>query len=95
MVFLKKNFIERRYFMATSEQDIDNFYQFAKSRLSNGGSELSLEELFDEWMIRNPPDEDALAVQASIRDMENGETGRNFDEFAQDFRERNELSDPE
>ena len=80
--------------MATSEQDIDNFYQFAKSRLTNG-SELSLEELFDEWMIKNPPHEDALAVQASIRDMENGETGRNFDDFAQDFRARNGLSDPE
>ncbi len=50
----------------------------AKSRLKNGGSELSLEELFDEWTIKNPPDEDSLAVQASIRDMENGETERDF-----------------
>ena len=81
--------------MATSEQDIDNFYQFAKSRLKNGGSELSLEQLFDEWTIKNPPHEDALAVQASIRDMENGESGRAFDDFASDFRERNGLSDQE
>ena len=81
--------------MATSEHDIDNFYQFAKSRLKNGGSKLSLEELFDQWMITNPPRQDALAVQATIRDMHNGETGRNFDGFAQDFRERNGLPDPE
>lgn len=81
--------------MATSEQDIDNFYQFAKSRLKNGGSELSLEQLFDEWTIKNPQHEDTLAVQASIRDMENGETGRAFDDFAIDFRERNGLSDQE
>jgi hypothetical protein len=74
--------------MATSEQDIDNFCQFAKSRLKNGGFELSLEELFDEWTIKNPPHEDTLAVQASIGDMENGESGRDFGDFATDFRER-------
>jgi hypothetical protein len=81
--------------MATSERDIDDFSQFAKSRLKNGGSELSLEELLDEWMIKNPPQEDTLAVQASIRDMQNGETGQAFDDFAREFRQRNGLCDPE
>jgi hypothetical protein len=60
----------------------------------NGGVELSLEELLDEWIINNPPCEDTLALQASIRDMANGKTGRGFDDFARDFRERNGLSDP-
>ena len=81
--------------MATSEQDIDNFSQFAKSRLKDAGADLSLEELFDQWMIENPSQDDAIAVQASIRDMKNGEKGRDFGDFARDFRQRNGLSDPE
>lgn len=54
--------------------------------------ELSLEELFDQWQLQFPPSDDAQAVQASIRDMERGETGREFDEFTEEFRKRNGIS---
>ena len=78
--------------MATSEHEIDNFSEFAKSQLKDRTFDVSLDELFDEWRTRNPPSEDALAIQASIRDMENGETGRPFAEFADEFRKRNNLT---
>ena len=77
--------------MATSEQDIDKFSEFAKTRLKNGGSQSTPAELMDEWVVQNPPVEDALAIQASIRDMENGDTGQPFDEFAVEFRKRNNI----
>ena len=81
--------------MATSEQEINSFSAFAISRIKNGDAELSLAELFDEWTIQNPPSEDALAIQASICDMENGDTGRPFAEFAEEFRKRNDISSGE
>ena len=77
--------------MATTEQEINSFSEFAKSRLKNGGSDSSLTELFDEWTIQNPPAEDADAIQASIRDMENGDTGQPFQEFSRKFRKRNDI----
>lgn len=77
--------------MATSEHEIDSFSEFAKSQLSTRGSDVSLDELFDEWRIVNPPPDDALAIKASLRDMERGETGRPFEEFADEIRKQNHL----
>lgn len=71
--------------MATKEQ-IDSFQQFASEQLENGGAELSMPELFDLWLEQNPgADElaDSVAsVSAAIIDMENGDAGRPFGEFA-------------
>lgn len=78
--------------MATSEKEINSFSEFAKSRL---GSDSSLAELFDEWSIQNPPAEDVHAIQAALRDMENGDTGQHFQEFADDFRRRNDIDTSE
>ncbi len=77
--------------MATTEHEIESFSQFAKSQLELRGSDTSLDELFDEWRLKHPSSEDALAIEASIRDMEDGETGRSFDDFSADFRKRNNL----
>ena len=44
-----------------------------------GGEELSLEELFDLWLMENPAahvhDENVAAVNAAIRDFKNGDRG--------------------
>lgn len=37
------------------------------------------------------PTEDWLATRASLRDIEEGETGRPFDEFTKEFRRRNNI----
>ena len=77
--------------MATKEQ-IECFQRFASEQLDNGGAELSMPELFDLWLEQNPsPDElaDSIgSVQAAIADMENGDAGRPFGEFADDMRKR-------
>jgi hypothetical protein len=75
--------------MATTEQELDSFVRFAKERLGRGGGDLVIDELFDQWRLLHPPAEDVLAIKASIRDMENGERGRSFQRFAEEFRERN------
>lgn len=78
-----------------TEQQIDAFSQFAKSRIGSGASAESLIELVDQWLIENPPQDDLLAIQASLRDMEAGETGKAFDEFAAEFQARNGLPNPQ
>ncbi len=64
--------------MTTTAQDLQNFTEFVQQRLS-GGEELSLEELFDLWLIENPAahvhDENVAAVNAAIRDFKNGDRG--------------------
>jgi hypothetical protein len=74
-----------------TEQQIDAFSQFAKSQIESGASADSLVELLDQWLLENPPPGDLLAIEASMRDMEAGETGKPFDKFAAEFRARNGL----
>jgi len=77
--------------VATSlDEKIEDFTRFAKSHSSE---DVTIDELYDRWRERTFQETDALAVEASLRDMEQGETGRPFDEFAGEFRKRNNLSE--
>ena len=84
--------------MATQEQ-IDSFYRFATEQLANGGSEKSVDELYDQWRFENlSPEElaeNVAAIQASIDDMNNGHTGRDAGEVERELREELKLPDPE
>ena len=75
--------------MATQEE-IDSFYRFVSERLVNGGSEMSIDELYDQWRLENTgPEhftENVAAIQASIDDMNRGDTGRNAAEVIRDLR---------
>jgi hypothetical protein len=73
-------------------EEIEDFHSFAKERLSEGAI-VSLDELYERWRECNPVAQDAIAIQASLRDMENGETGRTFKEFAADFANHNRIAD--
>ena len=84
--------------MKATEELIENFRTFALERLGRG-ADLSVDELYDSWRQENPDEEqaseDLLAVKASLRDMDRGERGRPFDEFARDFRARRHVPDAE
>ena len=76
--------------MATNlEETIDDFARFAKEHSS---SEVTIDDLYDLWRERARKETDAMAVRASLEDMKNGETGRPFDEFAEEFQEKNNIS---
>jgi hypothetical protein len=63
--------------------------QFARERIDAGSSPHSIDELYDEWREAHDSLEDSLAVAASLRDMEAGDTGRDFESFfASDISER-------
>ena len=65
--------------MPTSTQELQSFQQYAAARIQNGGAKLELDELLEEWKHLNSSSQnlqqDALAVKASLRDFERGETG--------------------
>jgi len=75
--------------------EIDSFAQFAKDHVVQGGADATIDELFDHWRTQNPPPKDLLAIKAAIRDIENGETGQPYEEFAAEFRVRNNIPDRE
>ena len=81
--------------MATTQDDINGFAQFATEKLGSGGAELSLEELLDLWRVENPcPEqlhEDTLAVNAAIRDMENGDRGEPAEDVIRELRHRHNI----
>jgi len=78
-----------------SLNDLRDFHQFVGEKLNNGGASLSPEEVLDEWRILHPDagavEEDIVAIQGAIDDMENGDTGISFEEFDRDFRARRKL----
>ncbi|TWT86873.1 hypothetical protein Mal64_37030 [Pseudobythopirellula maris] len=76
--------------MNNTEHFVDEFASYAKQRLASDGA-LSIDRLYDEWRESQSFEEDRLALEASLRDMEHGETGRPFDDFANEFRRRNKV----
>jgi hypothetical protein len=75
--------------MAITKDDLDAFHQFAAARLTSGGAD-SLQELVDIWESEHPTPElraeNVAAVQAAIRDMQNGDTGRPAELVLQELR---------
>lgn len=65
---------------------LNDFSTYAKSRLS--GEQVDIDQLYDEWRRQAFADVDALAVRASVRDLDSGERGEPLDEFRSDFDEQ-------
>jgi hypothetical protein len=78
--------------MSTTEQDWNSFARFAILGISSGSNDLSIDELFDQWRMENPSDEhfaeNVAAVQASIRDLQNGERGKVAAEHPSELRRK-------
>jgi len=76
--------------MAIQEQ-IDSFYRFVTEQLASGGSEKSIDELYDQWRHENLTpeelEENVAAVQAAIDDMNAGDTGRDASRVEQELRD--------
>ena len=53
--------------MSVTQQQIDSFHGFATEKLDNGGSNLSIDELYELRRLENPTQEEQADVHASIR----------------------------
>ena len=82
--------------MPTSSQELQSFQQYATARLQNGGALLELDDLFDEWRNLDPDPkqlgEDAIAVRASLRDIERSETGQPVEDAIREIRAKYNLA---
>lgn len=76
--------------MSITQEELESFYRFASERLGNGGTEKTIDELYDQWRFENltPEDmaENVAAIQASIDDMNRGERGRDTREIIKEIR---------
>jgi hypothetical protein len=65
--------------MSQISDQIDQFREFALSRITTADDRLTLDELFDEWRLAHPDPQqqadDAQAVLASLNDYRNGVQG--------------------
>ncbi len=85
--------------MPDAQQELEGFYQFASRQIVLGPGNRTLSDLFEEWRNQQvlPQDvrDNALAVKAALRDIERGEKGRPFAEFAREFCGRKNFTDDE
>lgn len=83
--------------MASTQEQVEKFYRFATEQLANGGSGKSIDELYDQWRFESVSAEElaenVTAIQASIRDMNLGDSGRDATGIIQEMRQ--ELSGPD
>jgi hypothetical protein len=76
--------------MAVTQEQLDEFHRFASKKLSNGGGELSWEQLIGLWQLENPTAQERAEVNAAIREgLADVEAGRvqPFEEFEAEMRE--------
>jgi hypothetical protein len=75
--------------MAITIDDLHAFHRFAQARVASDGAD-SLHQLVDLWEIDHPMPEvhrnNVSAVQAAIRDMENGDAGRSAKDLIEELR---------
>jgi hypothetical protein len=72
--------------MATDRSnDLRAFQHFIEAKLSNGGSELTVDDIIGLWDIETQPDSEreacVRAIQEALDDMEAGDTGIPADEL--------------
>ncbi|MBL8851042.1 MAG: hypothetical protein JNG89_15290 [Planctomycetaceae bacterium] len=72
--------------------ELSEFQQFIEVRLRDPAANQTPEELLEEWRLLRGDiagnERDRLAVQAAIRDMQNGDLGVDFDSHLRDLKRR-------
>lgn len=78
--------------MAVTQQDLDDFRQFASDLIANGADDLSLEDLVEYWRYETTA-EDIASVRQALKSLRAGEPG--FDLATAMVRLRAELKQPQ
>ena len=82
--------------MATKEQ-LDRFHSFASRQLDAGGTDLTMDDLYDLWRCDNLPAEELVesvaAVRAALADMESGDAGIPVEEHLARLRAKYNIPD--
>jgi len=73
--------------MPITQNQIDDFHQFATDRLKSGGAELTIDDLLIEWDSSRNRDEINEAIREGLADIEAGRT-RPADEVTEELRRK-------
>lgn len=77
----------------TTQEQLESFYQFATARLGQAGAKATLDDLYCAWQFANrTPEEyaaDVAAIQEALDELEAGVEPIPFEQFVNEFRERN------
>ena len=79
--------------MAATQHDINAFHRFASQWLSNGGAELSFDELVVEWESVRDRDDINAAIREGLTDIEAGRH-RPADEVMRELRQKYNIPSP-
>lgn len=71
--------------MRATLAQVDDFREFARRQLTNGGAELTIDELFDRWRQEWETAETIRQVRMGIEQIERGE-GLTLDEVDRQIR---------
>jgi hypothetical protein len=74
--------------MATIQQDIESFHQFASKVIRRGERTVTIDDLYEQWRIDRFGEDDLKAIKASLNDLEAGQKGLPLEEFKKDFDRR-------
>ena len=81
--------------MPLTQEQIDSFHRFASEKMSNGGANMTMQEILQLWSLENPTDQERAEVNAIIRqgdeDIAAGR-GRPVDEVNEELRRKYNLS---
>ena len=81
--------------MPLTQEQIDSFHHFASEKMSNGGADMTMQEVLQLWALENPSDQERAEVNAIIRqgdeDIAAGR-GRPVDEVNEELRRKYNLS---
>ncbi len=58
--------------MSVTLEEIGKFAQFAAAKIGNGGADLTLEALVQQWYEQREIDETVADVQQGLKDIEDG-----------------------
>ena len=76
-------------------RELREFHDFVGEKLSNGGTDLSPEEVLDQFRVLHPGPNELMesvsAVRQALTDMAAGDRGRPVDDVLTDLRTRHNL----
>jgi hypothetical protein len=82
--------------MSIAQQELQSFLMYAQHFIALG-SDLNIDELFDQWRVENPTIEFQLestaAINASIQDYQRGERGTFPEEHSAKLRRQRAVAD--
>ena len=73
--------------MAVTQQELDDFHQFASEWIQNGAAEISFDDVVTEWESRRDRDEINAAIRKGLADVDAGRH-RPADEVMEELRQK-------